>query len=148
MADISKATGYAVLTVHGGVSKALAYAVLGPIPPPAPTSVDPSSGPPAGGTAVTIAGSGFAAGATVTFDGVSATSVVVVGDTQITCITPAHAVGAVDVVVTSLAGLPGTLTGGYAYVSPIVAAGLTGLSGLSGQSPMGQPPPDCSFFGL
>ncbi|MHC4781006.1 MAG: IPT/TIG domain-containing protein, partial [Planctomycetota bacterium] len=70
-----------------------------------------NTGPQAGGTAVTITGTGFhrtiALGgeadtdATVTFDGTAATNVTVVSDTSITCDTPAHAFGDVDVVVTN-----------------------------------------------
>lgn len=50
---------------------------------------------------VTLSGSGFADGATVTFGGVSATSVVVASSHYITCQTPTHAAGAVNVVVTN-----------------------------------------------
>lgn len=53
------------------------------------TNVTPDSGATSGGTAVTITGTGFLAGATVTFNGVAATSVDVVSDTTITCVTPA-----------------------------------------------------------
>ena len=61
-------------------------------------SVTPDHGPFAGGTPVTIAGAGFINGSTVEFDGVPATSVVVVNSTTITCVTPAHdGIGAVDV---------------------------------------------------
>ena len=51
----------------------------------------PNSGPTAGGTAVTITGTNFAAGATVTFGGTAATNVVVVSSTSITATTPAGA---------------------------------------------------------
>ena len=61
--------------------------------------IDPAIGVLAGGTAVTITGTGFITPTTVTFDGILATSVVVVNDTTITCITPAHVAGAVDVIV-------------------------------------------------
>ena len=67
-------------------------------------SVEPSVGTTAGGTAVTIKGSGFGDGATVKFDGVAATSVVVVDQYQITCDSPAHAAGTGNVVVTNLDG--------------------------------------------
>lgn len=56
---------------------------------------------PAAGTAVTITGTGFQSGATVTFNGVSATSVVVVNTTTITCNVPAGASGACVVAVTN-----------------------------------------------
>jgi hypothetical protein len=65
-------------------------------------SVAPTSGPADGGTAVTITGSGFVAGSTVTIDGQSATNVVVVSGTSITCNTPAQAAGTLgDIVVTT-----------------------------------------------
>ncbi|MGN6183495.1 MAG: beta strand repeat-containing protein [Thermoanaerobaculia bacterium] len=80
------------------------------------TSVTPNSGSSLGGTNVTIAGTGFASGATVTFGGSAATNVVVVNATQITAKTPAHAAGAVNVVVTNTNTTTGTLTNGYTYV--------------------------------
>ena len=61
--------------------------------------VDPGFGPMAGGTRLTITGSGFGAGATVEVGGAAATDVVVDGLDRIDCTTPAHAAGAVDVVV-------------------------------------------------
>lgn len=61
------------------------------------TSVTPNSGPMSGGTAVTIIGGGFNPGAIVLFEDTPATSVVVVSDTEITCVTPAHPVELVDV---------------------------------------------------
>jgi hypothetical protein len=79
------------------------------------TSVSPNSGPYLGGTAVTITGTGFLAGASVTFDASAATSVVVVNSTTITANTPAHAAGAVTVTVTNTDTTSGTLTNGYTY---------------------------------
>lgn len=60
-------------------------------------SVTPNHGPLTGGTSVTISGSGFIDGSTVTFGGAPATDVVVVDQATITCVTPAHALGSVDV---------------------------------------------------
>lgn len=62
------------------------------------TSMTPRSGIPAGGTNVSIYATGLAAGATVTFGGVLASSSLVSG-TQIDATSPMHASGAVDVVV-------------------------------------------------
>ncbi len=56
---------------------------------PTVTSVSPNSGTTAGGTAVTITGTNFATGATVTFGGTAATNVVVASSTSITATTPA-----------------------------------------------------------
>lgn len=74
--------------------------------------VTPSGGTVLGGTAVTITGFGFDfASGVVTFGGTAATSVVIVSNTEITAVTPAHASGAVDVVVVGV----DTLTAGYTY---------------------------------
>ena len=91
---------------------------------PAPTSISPTSGPTGGGTPVTISGTNFASGATVTFGGTAATNVVVVSSTSITASTPAHAAGAVNVVVTNSNGQSGTLTNGYTYTSSSVTIKL------------------------
>lgn len=93
-------------------------AVAPPPPPPAPTvtSITPTSGPTAGGTSVTIQGSGFLSGAKVTI-GSEASSVNVVSETEITAKTAASAPGADEVVVSDERG---TSTGGplYTYVAP------------------------------
>ncbi|HEX9982141.1 MAG TPA: IPT/TIG domain-containing protein [Thermoanaerobaculia bacterium] len=86
-----------------------------PVSPVTVTSVTPSTGSSLGGTNVTIAGTGFLAGATVTFGGTAATNVVVVSSTQITARTPAHAAGAVDVTVTNTNATTGTRTNGFTY---------------------------------
>ena len=79
--------------------------------------VSPGNGPAVGGTSVTISGTGFASGATVSFGGAAATNVQVVGSTTITATTPAHSSGAVNVVVQNPGGESGTLTNGYTYAS-------------------------------
>jgi hypothetical protein len=81
------------------------------------SSVTPNSGPDAGGTAVTIRGTGFVSGATVSFGGTAATSVNVVGSTTITASAPAHAAGAVNVVVTNPSGQSATRANGYTYTT-------------------------------
>src|SRR5215469_54087 len=53
------------------------------------TTVAPATGPTRGGTALTLTGTGFAAGATVTVGGRAASSVVRVSATSITCVAPA-----------------------------------------------------------
>ncbi len=87
---------------------------------PAPTvsAISPTSGSTSGGTSVTITGTAFAAGATVSLGGTSATSVTVVSSTSITATVPAHAAGAVNVVVTNTDSQSGTLTNGFTYSAP------------------------------
>jgi hypothetical protein len=82
---------------------------------PTVTLVNPNDGEAAGGTPVTITGTGFVAGAVVRFAAAAATSVVVVGPTSITCVTPAG-VGVVDVSVTNTDSGVGTLAGGFSYL--------------------------------
>jgi hypothetical protein len=90
------------------------------LPAPTVTSVAPNSGPDTGGTSVTITGTNFDSGVTnVTFGGTAATGVTFVNSTSITATTPAHAAGAVDVVVTNPDTQSGTLTTGYTYTGPI-----------------------------
>ena len=88
---------------------------------PTITLITPARGLRAGGTAVTIDGTDFVATPTVTFDGVPATSVVFVGATQLTCVSPAG-VGIVDVVVTNPDTGATTSAGGYTYIIPTVTS--------------------------
>jgi hypothetical protein len=76
--------------------------------------VSPDSGPTAGGTSVTLSGSGFRAGIQVELGGQPATDVVVVSGTELTATTPAHADGSVDVVVSTPGGTA-TLVQGFTY---------------------------------
>ena len=84
-------------------------------PAPVISSVTPSTGPTGGGTPVTINGNKLQSGATVTFGGVVGTSVNVASSTQMTAVTPAHALGSVDVTVTNPGGKSATLAGGFGY---------------------------------
>jgi hypothetical protein len=79
------------------------------------TSITPANGSANGGQPVTIKGTGFLAGATVTIGGAAATNVVVVNSTTITAKTPAHAGGTVNVVVTNTDTGSSTLVNGYTY---------------------------------
>ena len=82
------------------------------------TSISPVSGPLAGGTAVTVRGYGFVAGATVTVGGVAATGVVLAGSTSLTAVTGAHATGLADVTVTIPGPRSATLAPGFFYAPP------------------------------
>jgi len=107
------------------------------LPPPIITGVAPSSGSTIGGAAVTVSGSEFAAGATLKFGGVFGTNVVVVDESTMTAIIPAHAAGPVDVVVTNADAQSHTLVSGFTYVftGPTVSA----ISPASGTTVGGTP---------
>ena len=107
----------------GSLANAFTY-----IAPPTVTSVSPSAGPIAGGTAVTITGTNFATGATVTIGGTAATNVVVVSGTQVTATTPAGSAGAATVTVT-VNGQSGGLTNGFTYVVPPTVSSVAPNSG-------------------
>ena len=77
-------------------------------------AITPATGAAAGGTHVTITGSGFNPDTTVSIGGGAATSVVVINSGELTCITPAHAAGAANVVITTDAGAI-TETGAFTY---------------------------------
>jgi hypothetical protein len=79
------------------------------------TSISPVAGPIAGGTTVTIGGSGFVTGATVTIGGVAATDVVVAGSASLTAVTGAHATGLADVTVTIPGPLSATLAQSFFF---------------------------------
>ncbi|MBB5752874.1 IPT/TIG domain-containing protein [Prosthecomicrobium pneumaticum] len=77
-------------------------------------SLSPTTGPTTGGTSVTLTGTGFTGATEVTFGGTAATDLSVTNDTTLTVKTPAHAAGAVDVVVTTGDGSD-TLASGFTY---------------------------------
>jgi MYXO-CTERM domain-containing protein len=82
------------------------------------TSITPNAGPSAGGTAVTIKGSGFLATPGVTIGGTNATDIVLVDEGTITATTPAGADGPADVVVTNTDATTDTLASGFTFVPP------------------------------
>ncbi len=84
-----------LLAVFAGTALAVA---------PTVTSISPTFGLIAGGTMVTINGSGFSGVPMVKFGTTAATNVVLVSPTKLTCKSPAHAAGKVDVTVTTLGG--------------------------------------------
>ena len=81
------------------------------------TSVVPGSGRIAGGSPITINGTGFESGATVSVGGSAATSVVFVSSIKLTAHTPAHAAGQVNVTVTNPDTSSGTLNNGFTYIA-------------------------------
>jgi hypothetical protein len=104
---------YIVVSGPGGTSPTVAAAIFTyKAAAPAITAIAPSSGPPAGGTSVTITGSGFTAATKVAFGAVAATSFNVVSDTKITAVSPAQT-GAHYIVVTGPGG-----------TSPLVSAAV------------------------
>jgi hypothetical protein len=108
-------------------------------------SISPVSGPPAGGNLLSIFGTDFEDGLSVTIGGLPATDVFVTSPTQISARAPALPPGTLaNVVVTNLDGSSGTLSSGYvanfldvplghtfhAFVTTLVRNGITaGIGG-------------------
>jgi hypothetical protein len=97
---------YAVALTVNGVPYTWSFSVGATLLPPlAVTSLSPNKGPVAGGTSVTVHGTGFANGLTgVMFGNTPAASFSLVDDRTVTAVSPAHAAGAVDVTVVTAAG--------------------------------------------
>jgi hypothetical protein len=85
------------------------------VAPSTVTAVSPNSGSNLGGDPVTVTGTNFISGDSVTFGGAAATNVIVVNSTTITATTPAGSTGAVTVAVTDPFGQSGSLTSGFTY---------------------------------
>ncbi len=87
-------------------------------PNPGVTGVNPTTGPAAGGASVTITGSLLAGTTSVSFGGTPAASFVVNSNSSITAVSPAHAVGTVDIVVSTADGTSATSpTDQYTFAS-------------------------------
>ncbi len=98
-------------------------------PLPVVTSVSPSFGALAGGTLLTLTGSGFISGMTVTVGEINCTSVNVVSSTTATCTTGGHAAGAATIVVTNTDTQSGTASNLYTYVPAPTVTSLSQNSG-------------------
>ncbi len=91
------------------------------IPAPIISSVTPSFGPAAGGTAITILGSSLSTVTSVTIGGVAATNVVIVSATVVTAVAPAGTGGAKNVVVIT-PNSSATAIGAFTYSSGLAWA--------------------------
>lgn len=85
------------------------------LPTPTLISVNPNTGPAAGGTPITLAGTNFVSGAKVQIGGVQATGVVFNSASSLNAVTPAGTAGPKDVVVTNPDGQTATLVAGFSY---------------------------------
>jgi hypothetical protein len=130
-------TGTTVGTLYGGIKSgwtsvpagSTSYTTTAPSSAPAVTRVSPTSGPSAGGSTVTITGTGFLSGSTVKFGTVAATQVTVSSAGTITAVSPAGS-GTVDVTVTNGNGTSATGTADrFAYVAPPQVTGLAPNTG-------------------
>jgi hypothetical protein len=122
-----------VVTPDGTTAVSAADKYTYKYPTPVITSVSPSSGSPAGGPLVTISGNGFSHASSVVFGGVAANPVFVQSDNQIEAAAPPHAIGTVNIKVTTPGGTSAVTTDDqytYAHVVPAI----TGVSPAQGSA--------------
>lgn len=111
------------------------------LPAPIVTSLSPTFGPIAGGTAMYINGTNLSGISSVTFGGVEADDVQQSGDTLAVAFVPPHPAGPVDVTITTPSGSV-TKVGGYTYIDESLPAlpkvtrvspntGFAGIGGLT-----------------
>ncbi|MBV9122451.1 MAG: IPT/TIG domain-containing protein, partial [Planctomycetes bacterium] len=92
---------------------------------PTVTGITPNSGPTAGGTPVTITGTGFTASSAVLFGSVPATDVQFVSAASLIAVAPAEAAGTVDVTVTTADGTSAASAGDqFTFVSALLVSGF------------------------
>ena len=103
------------------------------------TMISPTAGPIAGGTQVTVTGTGFSPAAKVSFGEDAATNVAVKSPTELVATSPAHSAGPVDVVVSDVTGTSATSSADvFTYVtsassqSSSTAPTVTGVTPSSG----------------
>jgi hypothetical protein len=96
-------------------------------------SLSPSSSPIAGNVTLTLTGTGFASGATVTIGEAECTSATVATSVEMTCLVPAGSAGAVDVTVTNPSGSASTREDGFTYVDAVFPT-VTSISPTSGSA--------------
>ncbi|MFF7234638.1 IPT/TIG domain-containing protein [Streptomyces sioyaensis] len=118
-APAGSGTAQVTVTTPVGTSNAAPYTYIS-VAVPVLSSASPNSGSTAGGTTVTLTGTGLANAGVVRFGGTAATSFHVVSDTLITAVAPAGS-GTVQVTVTT----PGGTSNGVSYtyaVTPTLTA--------------------------
>jgi VCBS repeat-containing protein len=118
---------------------------------PTVTSVSPAYATIAGGTTITITGTGFAGIMGVTVGGVAATNLIIVSSTSITVKTPAGTLGAADIIVTNIVGAgTGSSLFNYATSAPaaptnVVAIGMNNSASISFTPPANNGAPITSY---
>ncbi|WP_394663379.1 putative Ig domain-containing protein [uncultured Sphingomonas sp.] len=88
---------------------------------PTVSAVTPAEGSTAGGTTITVTGTNFTSGSTVTVGGTPATGVTIASATSLTAVTPAGTAGAATVQVTNMAGVS-TTNGSFTYIGAPTAS--------------------------
>jgi hypothetical protein len=99
---------------------------------PSVTAVNPSSGSTAGGTVVTITGTGFTGGSAVSFGSVPAAGFTINADGSITATAPSQAAATVDITVTTPGGTSSTGSADHFTYSAATGPSVSSISPTSG----------------
>jgi hypothetical protein len=99
-------------------SRTFAVGAYGPVV----GAISPNTGPTGGGLPITVSGNYFQSGASVTIGGAAASGVTVAAPTVIQAVSPAHATGLGDVVVTNPDTNAGVLPNAFFFTPPAVPA--------------------------
>lgn len=108
-------------------------------------SLEPGFGPIAGGTTVIVKGANFVTGSSITFGGSPGTSTTFIDDETYATVTPNHAQGFVDVVMTEAGGASFTLRNGFKYTLLVRGEDIRRSPGISIQDALNNSPNQCSF---
>lgn len=122
----------AIHSFPGGTFMNGVITVAAALPEPTLTAVDPTSGPTAGGTLVTLSGSDFIPDCTATFGGSAEVATDLVDSGTLQATTPTHAAGSVDVTVDCSTG-SSTLSGGFLFTDALAITGVSPPSGAPGR---------------
>ncbi len=120
------------------VSIANAFSYNSGMPPSVFFSI-PSSGLSVGGTSISISGSGFLNGATVSIGGLSCRNISVVSASLITCQTPAGNYGAKSIIVINPDAQSATLANGFSYIAglaPVILSVSPSTGSATGSTPL------------
>lgn len=129
-----------ITTVYGTVQHDFVYTQA-----PVLASASPTTGSAAGGTWVTLRGSGLFSTREVRFGGVAATSFIIHDDTRVDALTPVHAAGTAAVQLVALSGTALLGGSGFTFVAPVVD-GVCGPS--DGQERITPPTADLCSAGV
>jgi uncharacterized delta-60 repeat protein len=115
-----------LVTTAGGTNAANSLFTY--LPPPTISSISPTSGSTAGGTAVTILGANLTGATSVTFRGTPATSFSVIHSGRISAVTPALSAGTASVLITTPNGT-NAANSLYTYATPPTVASISPTTG-------------------